>query len=164
MKDNTEIWRQNSKEMLDYLEKYSSVAVAVLDRTGGIVHCNQAFLTLLHLQAVPKDRPIQDYLSPETNASLVWENQNAYRQETWYLKSRVGYYRSLCHIYTAEESVTVFIDKPLLTDSSFVQEFDAINRELTALYNVPACQDTKLKNLSYILLPFLSAYAAIRYC
>ena len=31
-------------------------------------------------------------------------------------------------------------------------------------YNVPACQDTKLKNLSYILLPFLSAYAAIRYC
>ena len=37
-------------------------------------------------------------------------------------------------------------------------------RELTALYNVPACQDTKLKNLSYILLPFLSAYAAIRYC
>ena len=32
------------------------------------------------------------------------------------------------------------------------------------LYNVPACQDTKLKNLSYILLPFLSAYAAIRYC
>ena len=33
-----------------------------------------------------------------------------------------------------------------------------------AEYNVPACQDTKLKNLSYILLPFLSAYAAIRYC
>jgi len=33
-----------------------------------------------------------------------------------------------------------------------------------SLYNVPACQDTKLKNLSYILLPFLSAYAAIRYC
>ena len=32
------------------------------------------------------------------------------------------------------------------------------------VYNVPACQDTKLKNLSYILLPFLSAYAAIRYC
>ena len=133
MKDNTEIWRQNSKEMLDYLEKYSSVAVAVLDRTGRIVHCNQTFLTLLHLPEIPKDRPIQDYLSPETKADLVWENQPAYRQETWYLKSRVGFYRSECHIYTGEGCVTVFIDKPLLTDSSFVQEFDAINRELTAL-------------------------------
>ena len=133
MKDNTEIWLQNSKEQLDYLEKHSSVAVLVLDRTGRIVHCNQAFLTLLHLPAMPKDRPIQDYLSPETNADLVWENQSAYRQETWYLKSRVGFYRSECHIYTGEGCVTVFIDKPLLTDSSFVQEFDAINRELTAL-------------------------------
>ena len=37
-------------------------------------------------------------------------------------------------------------------------------REGRKAYNVPACQDTKLKNLSYILLPFLSAYAAIRYC
>ena len=37
-------------------------------------------------------------------------------------------------------------------------------RHSKAMYNVPACQDTKLKNLSYILLPFLSAYAAIRYC
>ena len=40
----------------------------------------------------------------------------------------------------------------------------AVTRDAMANYNVPACQDTKLKNLSYILLPFLSAYAAIRYC
>lgn len=133
MMDNTEIWRQNSKELLDYFEKHSSVAVVVLDRAGRIVHCNQAFLTLLHLLSIPKDSPIQAFLSPETNADLVWENQPAYRQEPWYLKTKVGYYRSQCHIYAGEGYFTVFIDKPLLTDSSFVQEFDAINRELTSL-------------------------------
>ncbi len=133
MKDEMEIWRKNSKELLDYLEKHSSVAVVVLDLAGSIVHCNQAFLELLHLPAVPQESSIRDFLSPETNAGLVWENQPAHRQEAWYLKSRVGYYRSQCHIYAGEGSFTVFIDKPLLTDSSFVQEFDAINRELTAL-------------------------------
>ena len=44
------------------------------------------------------------------------------------------------------------------------QPVAAFGAQHADLYNVPACQDTKLKNLSYILLPFLSAYAAIRYC
>ena len=46
----------------------------------------------------------------------------------------------------------------------FRQKIGMIFQSFALLYNVPACQDTKLKNLSYILLPFLSAYAAIRYC
>ena len=52
----------------------------------------------------------------------------------------------------------------LLSVPFFAFPFFITGGTLQAFYNVPACQDTKLKNLSYILLPFLSAYAAIRYC
>ena len=45
-----------------------------------------------------------------------------------------------------------------------IKKLGRVGAKIMGFYNVPACQDTKLKNLSYILLPFLSAYAAIRYC
>ena len=65
--------------------------------------------------------------------------------------------------FASVEAVRRGLD-PLEGYIAVVSDFRRTGAVVLASYNVPACQDTKLKNLSYLLLPFLSAYAAIRYC
>ena len=130
---DSEVWRQYSELLFQYIEKECSVAAVALDRCGLVLHCNQAFLTLLHLLVVPRKQPISDFLSPETREGLSWSDRPDYRQEIWHLQSPGGYYRAQCHIYAGSAFILVFVDKPLLTDSSFAKEFDSINRELSML-------------------------------
>lgn len=131
--EGSEVWRQYAENLFRYVEQDCSVAAVALDRDGKILHCNQAFLTLLRLPVVPQLQAMTDYLSPETSAGLSWGNKPDYSQETWRLRSQSGYYRAQCHIYAGNDYILAFIDKPLLTDSSFVKEFDSINREMSSL-------------------------------
>lgn len=131
--DGSEVWRQYSEKLFLYIEQECSVSAVALDRDGTVLHCNQSFLTLLHLLLVPQKQPMSDFLSPETLEGLSWRDRPDYRQETWHLKSPGGYYRAQCHIYAGSAFILVFVDKPLLTDSSFAKEFDSINRELSMI-------------------------------
>ena len=128
-----QLWRQYSENIFRYVEKLSSVAVDLLDRQGNILHCNHAFLALLHLSAAPLNQSMAEYLSPETCAGLSWEHRITYVQENWHLKTQTGYYRVQCHIFAENSGFLIFFDKPLLTDSFFAKEFDAINRDLSAM-------------------------------
>jgi len=131
--DGSEVWRPYAEKIFRYIEQECSVSVVALDLDGTVLHCNQAFLTLLHLPVVPQNQPMIDFLSPESREGLSWSDMPDYRQETWHLRSQVSYYRAQCHIYAGSAFILVFVDKPLLTDSSFVKEFDSINRELSML-------------------------------
>ena len=127
------VWMQNAAVLSSFVEKQSNLPVLLLDAVGAVMHCNRAMLELLHLSEEPRQRPVTDFLATETIAAIAWETQPAYRKEFWHWKIPVGYYRAECHIYASDGCWLVFVDKPLLTDSSFVRQFDEINRELSAM-------------------------------
>ena len=132
-KNGEAVWMRNAEVLSRFVEKQSNLPVLLLDAAGLILHCNQALLALLNLPAVPLQTPIKELLAAETSEGLAWEKQPDYRKEPWHWKIPVGYYRTECHIYASDGGWLVFVDKPLLTDSSFVRQFDEINRELSAM-------------------------------
>jgi len=128
------IWDRRLGLLADYVDVYSgSVAVAVLNQNHSILHCNEVFTHLLKLNAAPLGEPISEFLTTETQAGLSWPLEQNYLRETLTFKSKTAAYRSICHIFRSEDCFVLFIDRPLLTDESFIREFDLINRELTSL-------------------------------
>ena len=127
------MWQDHAATVAAYIETVGNLPAMVLDAVGVVKHCNQAMLELLHLPEVPRQRPVTDFLATETIAAITWDSRVDYRKEAWHWKIAVGYYRAERHIYASNGGWLVFVDKPLLTDSSFVRQFDEINRELSAL-------------------------------
>ena len=127
------IWRDHAAILFRYLENSDNLPLLLLDSAGLVLHCNPSLLKLLHLSEMPRQKPVAELLAAETGAGLSWEKQSSYRKETWHWKTPVGYYRAECHIYASDDAWLVFVDKPLLTDSSFIREFDEINRELSMM-------------------------------
>jgi len=127
------IWLQNAAVLSRFVEQQSNLPVLLLDVAGLILHCNKALLVLLKLPAVPLHTSVSGLLAAETSAGLAWEMQPTYRKELWHWKIPVGYYRAECHIYASGGGWLVFVDKPLLTDSSFVRQFEEINRDLSLM-------------------------------
>lgn len=128
-----DLWSRNMAAISRFVERESNTPALLLDPAGLVLHCNRALLKMLHLAEVPRHLPVTSLLAAETGKGLAWEQQNAYRLEIWHWKVPVGYYRAECHIYASDGGWLVFVDKPLLTDSSFIREFDEINRELSAM-------------------------------
>ena len=127
------MWQNHAAMLSAFIETEGNLPAMVLDAVGVVKHCNQAMLELLHLPEVPRQRPVTDFLATETIAAITWDSRVDYRKEAWHWKIAVGYYRAERHIYASNGGWLVFVDKPLLTDSSFVRQFDEINRELSAL-------------------------------
>ena len=128
------VWQDHAAVLSAFIETVGNVPTLLLDEGGSVLHCNRAMLELLHLSKVPRHRPVTDFLAAETSVAVVWNSQPDYRQEAWHWKVAVGgFYRADCHIYASSGGWLVFVDKPLLTDSSFVRQFDEINRELSAM-------------------------------
>ena len=128
------LWQEHAAMLAIYIETVGNLPALMMDGTGLVTHCNRAMLELLHLPEVPRQRPVTDFLATETIAAVGWQNQPQYRKEAWHWKVAVGgFYRAECHIYAIGDGWLVFVDKPLLTDSSFVRQFDEINRELSAM-------------------------------
>ena len=131
--NRADIWTQNPATIADFLERFANVPALAIDGDATVLHCNRALLELLHLSEVPGGKPLKELLAAETVESLSWQKQPSYRKENWHWQLSVGYYRADCHIYGNDGNWLIFVDKPLLTDSSFVRQFDEINRELSAL-------------------------------
>ena len=127
------LWQENAAVVAAFIETEGNLPAVVLDAAGVVTHCNRAMLELLHLPEVPRQRPVSDFLAAETLAAIAWDSKVDYRKEAWHWKIAVGFYRAECHIYANNGGWLVFVDKPLLTDSSFVRQFDEINRELSAM-------------------------------
>lgn len=133
MKRNS-IWERHIDLLADYADVYSeSVAITVVDHNHLILYCNGVFLRLLKLNAVPFGIPFSDFLSPETQEGLSWPSDQKCMRKNLTIKSKTAAYRTICHIFRSEDCFVLFIDRPVLTDDSFIREFDLINRELTSL-------------------------------
>lgn len=133
MKSN-HIWDKNLDILTEYVDVYSdSVAIVILDQDRVIIHCNRGFSLLLKLVEKPLGKSITEFLAPETIAGVILEDGQRYQQAKWTFQTRTARYRSTCHIFQSNDHFYIFIDKPLLTDDTFIKKFDLINRELTSI-------------------------------
>lgn len=128
----TEVWGHNVLILMKYIDE-SGVPVVFLDKEKRVIYCNRLFLVLIKASSIPVGRAIADFLSPQAKIGFSLEFEGDYKQAYWTLKGGNAFYRSLCHIYKTTEQFIVFIEKPLLTDDSFLKEFSIINSELSLL-------------------------------
>ena len=105
----------------------------------------------------------QQFDYPKTDTDLRKTSDELYQSaKSAFDEGKRPTFKGLIEIMSAEATIVTAIHNIKSNKGSYTPGTD--KRNMKYYYNVPACQDTKLKNLSYILLPFLSAYAAIRYC
>lgn len=145
--DLTEVWGGNTAILINYIDK-SGVPVVILDRETTVAYCNQLFLAMIKASIIPFGRPIADFLSPQTMAGFSLEFDGDYKQDFWILKGKKVFYRCLCHFFKTEEQFIIFVEKPLLTDDSFLKEFDIINRELSSLTREIQKKNADIENVN----------------